>query len=155
MARIYRPLQKEGTGRWDYTISSDEEGWAHATGYCTGWKDPDETDKLLAEKYGAMMKTRPETREKLYKFKDKFHSDGHATAEEAEACHREYELDFELRFYEDQGTQKKCGVCEEFTTGRVSLGEFGHYVACQKHQTREDAKALREREDARRRQART
>lgn len=155
MARIYRPLQKESTGRWDYTVSSDEEGWAHATGYCTGWRDPDETDKILAERYGATMKTDPETREKLYKFKDKFHSGGHATAEEAAACHREYELDFELRFSEDKDVMKRCEVCEEFTTGRASLGQFGHYAVCPKHRTREGVKEARDLEDARRRQART
>jgi hypothetical protein len=37
MARIYaaRPL-KDGpnAGKFHYTVSSDEEGWCHATGYC-------------------------------------------------------------------------------------------------------------------------
>jgi len=149
MARIHQPLQKQSNGRWDYTVSSDEEGWAHATGYCTGWRDPDETDAYFAKQGMGEVKVRPEVREKLHRFREKFHSDGHATAAEAEACYREYELDFELRFSEDKDVLKRCGVCEEFTTGRASLGQFGHYAACPKHQTREDVQEIRTREDAR------
>ena len=146
MARIHQPLQKQSTGRWDYTVSSDDEGWAHATGYCAGWRDPDETDSWLKRHYGASMKVRPEEREKLHRFRDKFHSDGHATAEEAEACHDEYELDFELRFREDQDVMKRCAVCGEFTTGRADLGEFRRYAACKEHQTREAVKEVRDQE---------
>jgi len=147
VARVYQPLQKKSTGRWDYTVSSDEEGWSHATGYCAGWTHPDEID-ASSEKYG-MPKMKQEERERRLQHKDKFHSDGHATAKEALACHREYELDFEIRFFEDKSTQKKCGVCDELTTGRASLGEFRRYVACPEHQTREGIMVLQEREDRR------
>jgi len=34
MARIYMVRKRESDGCWDYTVSSDEEGWAHATGAC-------------------------------------------------------------------------------------------------------------------------
>jgi hypothetical protein len=38
MARIYQVREKladgKSTGRFDYTVSSDDEGWAHALGYC-------------------------------------------------------------------------------------------------------------------------
>jgi hypothetical protein len=137
--------------RWDFTVSSDEEGWCHAAGYCVGWKDPDETNEELRKKFGDNYLIRPEEADKMRQFQSKYHKDGHATSEEASACHDEYELDFELRFSENPDEMLKCVSCGDFTTGRCTLGAFGRYVLCSSHQTREDAQKARDVERASRR----
>lgn len=152
MARIHSAKQRQSDKRWDFTVSSDEEHWCHATGYCAGFEHPDEIDKK-SEEHG-WPKLRPEERDRMLEHQAKFHSDGHATAKEASDCHDEYELDFELRFGEEADTQKKCASCGEFTTGRATLGTFGHYVLCKAHQTRDDAKKTRDEERAKRQAAR-
>ncbi len=134
------------TKRWDFTVSSDDEGWCHATGYCSGFTHPDEVDRQSEERGWGKM--RQEEREKTLLHQAKFHTDGHATAAEANACHEEYELDFELRFGENPDEMLKCAVCGDFTTGRVSLGEFRRYVMCTAHHTREEVAKVRDAERA-------
>ena len=136
MARIHMPRQRQSDGRWDYTVSSDEEGWAHASGYCVGWEDPEVTNAKLKERFGDHYLMRPDEIEKKLLFKDKFHSDGHATAEEAEECHRQYELDFEVRVHTSPDTQKKCAICEAWTSDQVVVGEFRFFSLCSMHQGR-------------------
>lgn len=154
MARIHSPRQRQSDMRWDFTVSSDEEGWAHATGYCVGWKDPDDSNRELKEKFGDNYLIRPDEAAKMRQFQSKYHSDGHATSQEASECHDEYELDFELRFHENPDEMLKCACCGDFTTGRATLGQFNRYTLCQQHQTRDDAKKCREEERAKRRAAR-
>lgn len=143
MARIHSPRQRQSDMRWDFTVSSDEEGWAHATGYCVGWKDPDDSNKELSEKFGDHYLIRPDEAEKMRQFQAKFHSDGHATAQEASDCHDQYELDFELRFSENPDEMLKCASCGDFTTGRCTVGTFGRYVLCSSHQTPDEVKRVR------------
>lgn len=38
MARWYQVLQRQSDQRWDMTVSSEDEGWARAIGYCVGQK---------------------------------------------------------------------------------------------------------------------
>jgi hypothetical protein len=152
MARIYQVLQRQGNGRFDMTVSSDEEGWAHAIGYCTGWRgDPDEAEcerltKMFGEGFAERLQA--EWKERL-PFKDKFHTDGHATREEAAACYRQYELDCEIRFWDSKSEQKKCQVCEVWTTHRAELGESlsRHFILCPEHATREQVATLMEKND--------
>jgi len=138
--------------RWDFTGSSDEEGWCYPSGYCSGFQHPDEVDRRAEER--GWPKMSPEDRERALAHQAKFHKDGHATAAEANACHDEYELDFELRFYENPDEMLKCDSCGDFTTGRATLGDFHRLTLCQQHQTRDDVKKVREAERARQRAAR-
>jgi hypothetical protein len=152
MARIYQVLQRESDKRWDMTVSSDEEGWAHAIGYCAGWKgDPDqgETDRmtsLFGEGFVDRLKAELEPKRQ---FQANYHRDGHATREEAEACYERYELDCELRFWESKSEQKKCQICEAWTTNRAELGAFHReFILCSEHATRDNVKGLKDKEDA-------
>lgn len=154
MARIHSPRQRQSDMRWDFTVSSDEEGWAHASGYCVGWKDPDVTNEELRKKFGDNYLIRPDEAAKMRQFQSKYHSDGHATAQKASDCHDEYELDFELHFSENPNEMLKCACCGDFTTGRAKLGTFGYYTLCSSHQTRDDVKKVREEERAKRKAAR-
>lgn len=151
MARIYSVLQRQSDKRWDMTVSSDEEGWAHAIGYCAGWKgDPDEAERERLEKmFGEGFADRLAAElEPLRQHQAKFHRDGHATAEEAYACYKQYELDTKLRFWESKSEQKKCQICEAWTTHRAELGEFHReFFLCLEHATRENVVLVMEEQD--------
>jgi len=147
MAQIYSPKQRQSTKRWDYTVSSDDEGWCHPTGYCSGWKDytEDELDALeksgndgMREWYGEMLP-----------FKEHYHSTGHASAEEACACYRAYELDLDLRLdVKARDEQRKCAACGVWTQGMASLGSFRRWPLCDEHRTRGQVEALLQVSDA-------
>lgn len=142
MARIYQVLQRQSDKRWDMTVSSDEEGWAHPIGYCTGWRgDPDDAEKeRLTKTFGeGFVEGLQREWDQKRSHKDKFHRDGHATAEEAEACWRAYRFDTELRFHESTSTQKVCQVCGVWTPKYAELGhEFPErFDLCDAHLTRE------------------
>ena len=134
MARIYAPKQRVSNSRWDSTVSSDEEGWTHPTGYCAGLRevegeDPDRTAKKL-------------------ELKDKFHSDGHATAEEAMECQLQYDLDFEVCTRGAMGVQHKCAAdgCEEWTNLQTRVGEFHQFWLCNEHTKRDELEKLMRKE---------
>ena len=134
MARIYQPRQRESDKRWDYTISSDEEGWAHPAGYCHEYKE-------LSSSLGFPPETAEKHNMSIRPFRDKFHGSGHATAEEAVLCYRQYQLDHELKFYcqpqEEVDRLERCTFCREFTAGYAFLGNIHNWPLCIKHQTRE------------------
>lgn len=145
MARIYHVLQRDSDKRWDMTVSSDEEGWVHPIGYCAGWFDWD--DERHAQRHGdEFVRRAKEDQQKLLPFKGGFHRDGHATSEEAEACWKKYELDVELEFRDSSSEQKKCQVCDAWTTRYAELGHAFHrrFVLCQKHATRDQVEILME-----------
>jgi hypothetical protein len=72
----YKARQRENDRRWDYTCANPRIA-THAVGYCRAWKPLSEGSVGLlpgeAEQYN----------EKMAPFVGKFHSDGHATSEEA------------------------------------------------------------------------
>jgi hypothetical protein len=137
MARIHSPQQRVSDSRWDYTISSDEERWVHPTGYCAGWRSPEESEETLKKYFGNDYTIPAEERERTLRHKDKFHSDGHATAEEAVECHRQYELDFETRSHHYENVQHKCQECGDWTHTEMSVGQFFRWWLCVKHQGRD------------------
>jgi hypothetical protein len=152
MARIYSVLQRQSDKRWDMTVSSDEEGWAHAIGYCAGWRgDPDEAEKerqdnMFGEGFSERLQADWEAKRQ---HQAKFHRDGHATSEEAYACYQQYELDNMLRFWESRSEQKKCQICETWTTHRAELGDFHReFILCPEHATREHVVTVKDKEDA-------
>lgn len=154
MTRYLQALQKESTKRWDFTSSTGSSG-AYPLGYCAGWKEPpadDEALELDSRLGSGFSKRLAEDIEKKRPFKDKYHTDGHATEAEACACYREYELDQELEFKdlprEKADTLYRCQGpdCEEFTAG---AGILGHRVfrLCPAHQNRATVELLLAKKD--------
>lgn len=72
---------------------------------------------------------------------------GHDTAKEAREHYRQYRLDKELRFVDDNpkaDTKHRCEVdgCENFTSGRIDIGAWLTWYACAEHRNRENAEVL-------------
>lgn len=150
MTRYLQALQKESTKRWDFTSSTGSSG-AYPLGYCAGWKEPpegEEAQQLDARLGAGFSKRLAEDIEKKRPFKDKYHTEGHATEAEACACYREYELDHELEFHDlpraKADTLHRCEGpgCEEFTAGIGSLGQHRFFHLCPAHQNRATVEQL-------------
>ena len=64
---------------------------------------------------------------------------GHDSGEEAQACWAKHRLDNDLSFGETEHQQRRCEVCEHWTTGVAYLrGEFPHeWPLCNEHRSRE------------------
>jgi hypothetical protein len=140
MARIYSVRERSKDHRFDMTVSSDDEGWCHAIGYCAGWTEMKTAEDVLnlhpwADKY--MVAGLLKEHAKHEPFRAKYHDGGHTTREEAEACYREYEFDQELRFGERRGEQRKCAICDQWTQGFAELGQFRHFTLCPEHANRQ------------------
>jgi hypothetical protein len=144
MARIYQVLQRGSDKRWDMTVSSDEEGWVHPVGYCAGWFDWD--DEKYIQRHGVdFVERAKEEQNRLLPFKGSYHRDGHATSEEAEACWKRFELDVELKFVDSSSEQKKCQICDVWTTRYAEVGQFHRrFVLCPEHATRDQVEILME-----------
>lgn len=52
----------------------------------------------------------------------RYHDHGHATAEEASACYRLFEVLLHSRRRTDESVQLKCGTCGNWTQSRVLVG---------------------------------
>ncbi len=67
----------------------------------------------------------------------------HATAEEAEACYKNYLIEERLVFNNSNSSMHRCRVCEEFTTGIAEIGEYMWFaVLCENHQNKESVENL-------------
>ncbi len=145
MARIYQALQRQSDQRFDMTVSSDEEGWTHAIGYCSGWPGDKPPDDNTIRKIWWSLAAWKKHIDRIEPFHANYHRDGHETRAEAEACYTKYQLDNELRLDgHDESQQKKCVICSEWTQGRAALlGEsFREFVLCDAHRTREHIEQL-------------
>ncbi len=133
--RYYEARQRTDR-RWDYTIAHND-GTCYPTGYCGGFLDPDDTVKSLGyECYSEEQKAEIRSR------KDKYHTAGHETAEEAEECYRQYTLDTKTRFgMENSDAQRRCEKCGVWTTKRVMI-ESLEIVLCDDHQSKETVAEL-------------
>jgi hypothetical protein len=133
--RILRPRQRTD-GRWEMTVSSDEERWCHPAGYCAGWPSDDLPTVVSPELCEQL-------RQRRLPFRDKYHDDGHGSANLARACHREYELDQCVRVRHDPETQHKCALCGAWTNTTVEVGNVvpRRVVLCSQHQGRDDIEA--------------
>lgn len=145
MAQVFQPRQRKSDKRWDYTVSSDEERWCHAIGWCAGWTETPLEE--LQEKHGeALGRMIFQERENRRPFKDRYHDTGHATAEEAQACYRDYLLTEELELLSPPAkvmTKHKCELCDEFTAGAACIrgGHWRRYF-CDAHRTLEQVRAF-------------
>jgi hypothetical protein len=121
----YRPLQRTD-GRWDYVCTNSSGTFP--IGYCMFSGDAPFYSKSFAE-LGPIVRQiyRDEAHWEAEKDKraaslHRYHNGGHATPEEAIACYRQYEVLEHSTRGEDQSAQEKCGICLEWTQGRVLVG---------------------------------
>lgn len=120
----YEALQRQTDKRWDYTRRND--GQVHAIGYCAGKYDVIRNDASLPH---------PE----------RYHDDGHATAEEACECYKQYVLDnlTNLEFGLTEDTQHKCEApgCGAWTQ-KVAMVDHHPYNLCDDHRNLETLQDL-------------
>lgn len=69
----------------------------------------------------------------------RYHDNGHASAEDAEACYRLYEVLLHSRRRIDDGVQLKCAACGAWTQARVLVGnaipyEYAICATCDTHE---------------------
>lgn len=149
MARIYQPMQRARDGRWDMTVSSDDEGWTHAVGFCGGTFDqrwPPYTGKEIAwPTQGAY----DADREKHRAHAAHYHDDGHATADEAQACYDSYCRLLRRRDFDERDVQRKCAICGAWTQHRVTVGELRLLILCGAHLSEMDVAAATAKERTR------
>lgn len=89
----YEARQRKADKKWDFTVMND--GHVRPMGYCIPWERIEESAKYYEERLGGRAS---EILDKASPFKDKHHSHGHDTKEEAEACYKDYLLDHKLKF---------------------------------------------------------
>jgi len=143
MARIYQVLKRKDD-RFDMTVSSDDEGWTHAIGYCAGWR---ELFKAECDRIHIPWEVARKDQDKKRPFQSKFHKEGHGTAEEAHECYNNYILDILTEFdVIDNDGKLKCKVCSDWTQNRVMFRGSGVFKPpvplCSKHNTREHVKRI-------------
>lgn len=122
----YQPRQRLSDGRWDYCCED------MPTGYCCPFFDWRETPALAHMDFSdedpkvvAMIANR-----------DKHHTNGHETSEEACECYRQYLLDH--RVHELTADEARaCEECGEWTDHLVEIVNFQIMHLCEKHSSRE------------------
>ena len=127
-------LQRKADGRWDYTYNGVP--W----GYCCEYKPLKEDGTILPAEMAR------QENEKMEALRGKFHSDGHATEEEACECFKQYLLDTHLRLRTEEpdnaSQQGKCEVCRKWTACHAQVGAYRMFQLCPEHQTREAVASL-------------
>jgi len=121
----YKARARAKDGRFDYTAAYGHGGII-PVGFCKAWTDPATWGLPLSDAYISQYNSH----------KDRFHSDGHATAEEAEHCHYEYELAMEVsEFSGPNDTLHRCTFpgCEIFTSLGLRIGGFRSFDLCDQH----------------------
>lgn len=133
MARIYQPLQRRSDLRWNMTVGSDDEGWTHTVGFCAGTFDQCWPDAEKGPPIGYPVELYESEREKHRAYAEQYHADGHATAEEAQACYDRYCRVLRRRDFDEKNVQRKCAICGEWTVHRVMVGETRLLTLCAAH----------------------
>ena len=122
-------------GRWDYCCGS-------AVGYCRAWEPIPEDGRIIPAESAR------QHNEQMQPFIGKFHSDGHATEEEACECYKNYLLDTRLHLVKEEpanaSSQHRCQICNAFTACHASVGPYRMFTLCPEHQTREIVAGLLE-----------
>lgn len=138
----YEALQRQTDKRWDYTRRND--GHVIPVGYCRGWDES--TREELVEQHGTDRgEMFHQAQEERRVHQDRYHDDGHETAEEACECYKRYLLDnrvnFEFGTTED--TQHRCEVegCENWTQ-KVAMVDHRTYNLCDEHRNMEALEGL-------------
>lgn len=126
----YKARQRKSDGRWDFSCSNDDV--IFPVGYCHEFAELDK-DPIVGKTFSA------ERKRILYAHQSKYHTDGHATEEEACACYKSYLIDNSFQLYADTENLRKCQVCGAWTQSRVNIG-FGvqqTFTLCPEHATPE------------------
>lgn len=111
-----RAARQRGDGRWELT--DDAAGTPVVVGFCAG---------------------RAAIPDRLARYRDEFHTDGHATRADAEACFRRYLLASDLRLVRF-AKPRACLVCGIDTpTGGGCNGE--EFALCTTHRTRTEVES--------------
>jgi hypothetical protein len=85
----------------------------------------------------------PEEQARWEQFKEKYHTDGHATRGEAEECYRRFVLDNCTQLEcEDKSQQRKCKVCGAWTTKYALVGDYKIVQLCDEHRNMETLERL-------------
>lgn len=138
----YAARQRADTLRWDYTRRNDNH--IHAIGYCRGWEEPDE-EALVAQFGEHTGKMISQAREDARPYKDRYHTGGHETKEEACECYKRYLLDQRVRLDagETKDTQHRCEVdgCEAWTQKQASV-DHRTFLLCDDHRNMETLEKL-------------
>lgn len=150
MTRYLQPL-KRVDGRWDYTSSTGSSD-PYPLGYCAGWKEPptgEEAARLNARFGSDFVESLTYEIEAVRSHQHLFHGEGHATAAEAIACYRGYQLDHELELLgpdPEARTLHRCQGpdCREYTSGCAILGHgySRNFYLCDAHRNRETLEGL-------------
>jgi hypothetical protein len=126
--------KRQSDGRWDYTYNGGP--W----GYCREYRPLAEDGRIIPAGVSRY------ENEKMDSLKGKFHTDGHATEQEACDCFKQYQLDTALRLQaaepENASQQHKCQICRKWTACHAQVGAYQLFVLCPEHQTRECVESL-------------
>jgi hypothetical protein len=126
----FGPRKRQSDDRWDYT--NRNANWIYPIGYCSNYTPLD----------SGLIKVSEQQAKDHTRFKDKYHTTGHATADEACECYKEYLLDRRFHVKEYSDTKHKCQVCGEWTQGYVQVGSYQTFDLCDKHANREEVSKL-------------
>lgn len=139
----YCPAQRESDKRWDFIRINDRH--AYAVGYCAGWREFSGIEGMDPE---AIAHFKRQHEMQYGPFKVNYHTDGHASREEAVECYRRYQLDTELKLgIEDTGTMRKCEACGEWTTLSALFVTGQAWTLCAAHNNREEVEKLYQQAD--------
>lgn len=136
---LYAPIERMD-GRWQMCAYAAHTG-LHAIGYCAGLRVvPDTIRRALGHT------ERTAVDDAIGRgAAGHFHTNGHATADDARECYRQYLLDFALwcRPIEDGavadlGEPFCCYVCDQPARTFAQIGhDWWHAALCQPHATRD------------------
>lgn len=130
----YLCARQRQDGRWDYTRNG------LPTGYCRKHVPIPEDGNILSVEFAK------KENQKMDLLKDNFHTDGHASKEEACECQKKYQLDAHLRLEKeepsDASQQFRCQICKNWTACHAWVGAYRVFCLCPEHQTRECLESL-------------
>ena len=125
--------QRQTDTRWDFTSMNDNI--VHPIGYCHAYHELDGTLYPITE----------EQQTEHRQHQTKYHTDGHATAAEAEQCYKQYLLDRHLKLAQTLiDEQRKCQICHTWTSQYATIDNSCLYVLCPEHNNRTTVDALYE-----------
>lgn len=124
-----QPRKRQTDKKWDYTNMND--GIVYPIGYC----------REFTELTGSSFPVSEQQCEEHRKFKNKYHTDGHDTYEDACKCYKDYLLDHSVQIHESKNTQHQCQICKEWTQQIVEV-EYSTFYICKNHIIRESLEKL-------------
>jgi hypothetical protein len=137
MPATYTPRPRLTDGRFDMTASVDGDGrYTVAVGYCAGPRAP---YNLLPSPVTDF--TTQEQWETTVGIAEKYHLDGHETAEDAARCWAGFIVNTQSVTTVTPDAQERCGVCGEFTFNLIQIGRGSTFSLrlCDEHNSAENS----------------